>query len=531
MLKARAAGMRPEESRPPGIARSMDTSFKPAFLLMSGRVLGFAASFCIPIVFVRIFTQSEFGTYKQLFLIYATLYSIAQVGMAESLFYFLPLAPEKGGRYSVNSLLALAVAGLGCLAVLGTGGSQISHWLNNSALSGHTALIGIYLLLMLISSVLEIAMISRKQYPWAALSYALSDLVRAALYILPVVFLRKLEWLLLGAVLFATLRLGASLAYIGREFGRELRPDPVLLRKQLAYAVPFEMAVVADTLQSNFHQYAVSYYFDAATFAIYSVGCLQIPLVEFLASSAANVMMVRMAEEVREGRSPGVLALWHDTTRKLAVVFFPLVGLLLLNAREIIAILFTEAYRASIPIFAISSTGVLLASFMTDAVLRVYAQTHVLFLINVVRLVLVAAFINWFLSAFGLWGAVLVTLLATAVGKGWALARMKSLMHTRLSRILPWRRLAAILTISAVAGLPPLLIKTTFQMPTLALASTTSLLYAASYLALLRQFGLVSEGKELALARWLRGWAAGVARAGAVPQDPQRTPPARVRAR
>ena len=34
--------------------------------------------------------RAEFGTYKQLFLIYATLFGVAQLGMAESLYYFIP---------------------------------------------------------------------------------------------------------------------------------------------------------------------------------------------------------------------------------------------------------------------------------------------------------------------------------------------------------------------------------------------------------------------------------------------------------
>lgn len=59
--------------------------FRPAIILMSGRTLAFVASFAMPIVLVRLFSQSEFGTYKQLFLIYTTLYAVAQCGLAESL--------------------------------------------------------------------------------------------------------------------------------------------------------------------------------------------------------------------------------------------------------------------------------------------------------------------------------------------------------------------------------------------------------------------------------------------------------------
>src|SRR5712691_6493775 len=132
----------------------MESIFKPVFVLMSGRALGFVAAFAIPVVLARVFDQSEFGTYKQLFLVYSTLYCIAQVGMAESLFYFLPAATWFGGRYALNAMLVLSIAGAACLALLWSVQSTIAYWLNNGALIGYIPLIGLYLLLMLASTVL-----------------------------------------------------------------------------------------------------------------------------------------------------------------------------------------------------------------------------------------------------------------------------------------------------------------------------------------------------------------------------------------
>ena len=85
-----------------------DAISKPAFLLVVGRTIGFAASFIIPVLLVRTFNQAEFGTYKQLFLIYGTLYGLAQFGMAESLYYFVPRKPQEAGPYIANTLITLA---------------------------------------------------------------------------------------------------------------------------------------------------------------------------------------------------------------------------------------------------------------------------------------------------------------------------------------------------------------------------------------------------------------------------------------
>ena len=58
-------------------------------------------------------------------------------------------------------------------------------------------------------------------------------------------------------------------------------------------------------VQANLHHYVVASRFDPATFAIYAVGCLQIPLVDVMTTSSANVMMVKMAEDGFDTPGPG----------------------------------------------------------------------------------------------------------------------------------------------------------------------------------------------------------------------------------
>src|SRR5437870_8789353 len=94
---------------------SNDSTFRPAFTLMSGRVAAFAITFLTPVLLVRVFSQAEFGPYKQFTLITYTLFLIGQLGLAECLFYFLPRDPEAGARYALNSVVMLGLSGSICL--------------------------------------------------------------------------------------------------------------------------------------------------------------------------------------------------------------------------------------------------------------------------------------------------------------------------------------------------------------------------------------------------------------------------------
>jgi O-antigen/teichoic acid export membrane protein len=490
--------------------------FKPAFMLMSGRALGFVAAFAIPVVLVRVFDQTEFGTYKQLFLLYTTLYGIAQLGMAESLYYFLPTAPAQRGSFILNSLLALGLAGLACLAVLCGGAGWLGRWFHNPDLPAYVPLVGAYLLLMLMAAVFEIVMITRRHHLFAFGAYALSDLIRASLFIVPALVFHNLMAVFLGAAAFAALRLSTVLVYLRREFPRRPPFDWSLMKRHLGYAMPFALAVSLESAQTNLHMYVVSSYFTTATFAIYSVGCLQVPLVDFLMTSTSSVMMVQMSEDLREGRREAARELWLDTTRKLAMVFACLVGGLIVTAHQLIVLLFTSNYAASAPLFSVWTLSMLFAAIMTDSVLRVHADTRFLILLNIIRLAVVAVAIGLFLKWFGLMGAVLVTLLSTLTAKGVGIARVRKLLGCGFRQVLPWKSLASILAITGAAMLPAILLKPVLGLPLLASFLVSGALFTLGYAALLWFCGPLKDSERRVVVQWLQSpvsWVSGNRRA------------------
>jgi O-antigen/teichoic acid export membrane protein len=419
-----------------------DAIARPAVLLVIGRTIGFALSFAIPVVLARVLGLADFGTYKQIFLIWTTVFGLAQLGFAESLYYFLPHRPELGGRYVANAVLSLTALGGLAIALLIALAPALGGWLDNAWLSEHLWLLGVFVALTLISAVFEIVLISRQRYLGAAVAYAASDVLKMICIVAPVVMLGGLDWVLPGAVAFAGLRVGWMAWQLWRELGPSLRPDLTLWREQVAYALPFALAVSLEVVQANLHQYVVAARVDAAAFAIYAVGCLQIPLVDVVAISTGNVLMVKMAEA--RGDKPAALSLWHDTICRIALVIFPLTAFLLIAAREIIVTLFTASYLPSVPVFTLWSLTILPSVFCVDAVLRVYAQTRFLLIMNVARLAIVGSLIVWCLSAFGLNGAVIVVLIATVLSRLMGIVRIASLLDAPLRDALPYGRLAAI---------------------------------------------------------------------------------------
>ena len=464
---------------------------RPAALLVTGRVVGLVASFGIGIVLARLFAPATFGTYKQFFLLYGTLYGLAQLGMAESLYYFVPRNAARMPRYVCNALLTLGVAGLACLGALYAWRTQIAGWLTNPGLADYMVLAGLFLTFMLMSTVLEIVMVSRKKHMMAAVTYACSDIIRTLFFIAPAFLFVSLRAVFIGATAFAALRVLLVVVAIWRQYGREFRVDLGLWREQLAYALPFALAVGVEVIQQNYHQYVVASMFDAATFAMYAVGCLQIPLVDMIMTSTVNVMMVKMAEDQLHGEA--TVALWHETICRLAFLMVPLSVFLFVVARELIVALYTATYAASVPIFMVWALTILPSIFAVNAVLRVFAQTRFLLVMNLMRLAMVAVLIGWFLSTFGMSGAVLVTLVSTLLVNLVGVGRIAHLLHLPFSRTLPWTRLGGIFVRAGVAAVPVIwLTRESSLAPVVALGASGAA-YAAIYFGLSYFAGLKAD--------------------------------------
>lgn len=485
-------------------SRPLDALFRPAMVLMVGRMLGFIVSFAIPMILVRIFDQTDFGTYKQLFLIFATLFGVAQMGMAESLYYFLPSQSKNAGRFVVNSIITLGTLGLGSLVGLWLFRFELAELMNNPALAELMLPVGLYLLFMLMAVVLEIIMTVRKQYFAASSTYAITDLGRAIFYLCPLLIVADLRALMVGAVVFALARLVVTLVYVGREFGADLKADRAAFTEQARYALMFGIAGIIGSAKGTFHQFAVSNAFDAATFAIYAVGCLQIPIANYLMMSTSNVLMVSMRERLLAEDMDGVNAAWLDGNRKLALIFFPMVAALIVMAHPFIVLLFTEEYVASVPIFVVWTLSMLLVALLTDSALRVFALNRFLVFENVVALILVVLFLPWSMVEYGLMGAVVVTLLASAVVKVLALERVRRALKVDFAGLLPWKALALTALLSVLAALPAWLLVATLEAPEIVILAVSGPTYVLCYYLLLRRFGPLQADEQEQLSQWVQ---------------------------
>ncbi|MBI3802514.1 MAG: oligosaccharide flippase family protein [Nitrospirae bacterium] len=478
---------------------------KQALTLIFGRGLSSAFTFLIPIILARYLNPTEYGTYKQIFLVYSSLFMILPFGIIQSLYYFIPKEPERMKTYLIQAFLFLQFSGLVALLFVAFFGKTIAGYFNNPELAPYLFQMGIFIFLMLSSAYFEALLISSQKIVQASALGFLSEAAKTACMLLPLIWSHRLTDLMWGMNAFAFVRFCGVLVYVIR--GYSLRWRDVhwsTLRKQLAYSVPFGFAVILQATQDKFHQYVVAYSYSAAVFAVYSVGMFQLPLVELIYTPMSQLMIVRMSSLRQRATREEIISLWFDITKKLAMVFFPAFVFLQVVAHDLIVLLFTPTYLSSVPLFRIALFSLLTAIFLTEGVLRAYADTTFILKITFMKLVLTLLFIFPLLSWFGLSGGVLTLTLVLVIAKVTMLWKVARLIPLSLSALLPWRDLLSIGIFSVFCAVP------VFFMGRIGTASPawmvllSATVYTVFYLVFLFGSHLITFDEKREIARMVR---------------------------
>jgi O-antigen/teichoic acid export membrane protein len=503
---------------------------------MAAKTFAMACTVALPLILVRHMSQAEFGLYKQAFLVVTTAYTILPLGFSLSAFYFFPREPARKSGVVLHIILFHTFVGVAAAAWLALQPELVSALFRHGDLEQHGAELAVLILLMCASTFLEFVAIANQETRLAAILIAVLQMTRAMALVSAAVVWGTLSSLLAAAILHGVFQLGVSLAYAGSRFRNVWRGfDRSLLLSQLAYAMPYGAAALLWWVRMDLHHYWVAYQFSAAEYAIYAVGCFQLPLLGILRESIGGVMIPRVSELQQASRRAEILDLLARSARRLATFYLPVAAGAVVLAPEIIALLFTRQYADSVPIFMINAALIPLATIAlaSDAVLRAYAEHryYVLRLRAVLTVLLVLGL--WVLvDRFGLLGAILAVAgfeLAERAIMGWKTGAILGVTRADLGFFRDIGKVS--LATLGATGVAVIVRGGLSEAAVLVVLAAVGLAFSATYVLLLLALAVPTEDerdfvrRQLGRLSWLRGT---VVRAShGSPEPPNEEPPTR----
>lgn len=409
----------------------------------------------IPLVLARGLSLPDYGTYKQLFLIFSTLFFIVPFGMVQGIYFFLPRSDVRR-PYVTHVLMYLAVVGVAAAAAIVLGSGEVARLFHNPALVRFRWPLAIYTGALVGAAPLEISLTAQNKTKQSAICYLISDSTRALALTVPVLLGRGLTGAMDASALYAVLRWGVALAVLipgtkGPWFSR------AQLKAQVHWALPFGFAMAIAIPQQWMHQYVVSALVTPKMFALYAVGCFQLPIVNLLYTPTSEVLMVRIGELEKANRLAEGLEAFREAVGKLSLVFLPCAAFLWAASPEFIGAMFGAKYLPAVPIFRVSVVGIVLAIFPLDGALRARNCTRHILFSYAVKMAVTVPLVLWLVHRMGMIGGIISWAVAECVGKAvlavrvpWALSAPGERIRAR--RLVPWRELFRAACAAALAA-------------------------------------------------------------------------------
>ena len=343
--------------------------------LLFAKVVGFAFSFLLPLLVVRFLTQEKVGVYRQVFQVIANANAILPLGVAISAYYYLSREIERRASAVFNILIFnFVTGGLACLTLFFFP-QLIGNIFHSEEITRLAPRIGVVIWFWVISSFLETAAIANQEARIATVFIILAQFTKTLLMVSAVILFATVEAFVYAAMIQAVLQTIVLLVYLNSRFPKFwTKFDFKFLCEQLAYALPFGLAGLLWTLQTDIHNYFVGYKFSASDYAIYAYGCFELPLIAMISESVTSVLIPRMSQLQAKNDKREMIRLTMRAMQKLAFFYFPIYLFLVITAQTFITTLFTRNFAASVPIFLINITLMPFYIWIVDPIVRSYKE-------------------------------------------------------------------------------------------------------------------------------------------------------------
>ncbi len=341
---------------------------------MVASALKYGVGFVLPMVVVRLMSQTEYGTYRQLALVTNFATALAVLGLPASVYYFYSRAHRP--TLIAQTQLALFVSGAIAALIVALGASRIGASMHNPQL---VTLLPLYALSIGFSVPGELftpVMISQGRY---GLAVGL-DIIAMVFRVTGVVAILLLGYGLYGVVVvlvvFALFRLLSRNLWLLRGHDTLMKATwkSQFVRSQIAYGLPLMLGGSIVIFGSMIDKAIVALSFKPVDYAIYAVGALELPLDTIFQASVANVLRAELPPLVTQRRFAEIVQIWRESVRKLALIILPSFVFLACFSHRFIVTLFTARYEASVPVFQIYILAIPLNCFVLSMVPQVFGK-------------------------------------------------------------------------------------------------------------------------------------------------------------
>lgn len=430
----------------------------PLFLLSS---FSSFANLFLPIILVRIITPSDMGIYKIFFLHLSILpFLFLTGGPANSVYYWIGKEKESRDLY-IQSCWTLTTALSALILIIG--------FPLSSYFSDYLGIEYQYIVYMLIAAFMwvpsshyaECSVASGKTLMGSIYGTSF-DLAKVILFILAAYFLKDIKYIfiihasLMTIKFITTFILGSKNNYIS------LKIDIQKIKDVFWYSFPISLSGLLGFFVDKIDMLILSGQLTTEEFAFYSMGCLIIPPLYILDTSVQKVLIPNLSRSYIKQEFEVAISYYRKAISDLSFLIIPAMFGLIVFAKPIITLLYTDKYQDSVIFLQIFSLSYILNLIPHDAVPRATGKSS--WILKIYLITTPLSLICVFLSAkyFGAKEALITALILKLLPKLVGVIYSASIMNWKVMEMFPWKRIFIFFTISGILSFISIILRNQF---------------------------------------------------------------------
>ena len=377
-----------------------------AYLFVS-KIIEYGIRILLPVFLVRILTKADFGLYYQFFLFQIMIQTLFQMGVNQSLYFFIPRDPRNSGSYFINSLMLNVILFGTAYFILGIFRTTIADFLGMPVLEMFFWSLAGYSLLAMLNVSAQVYLTARKLIIQSAVFVILRQVLASTATLIVAYLTHDLRIIVLALVLSRVVSLILVISYIHFiQHGFRAERYFFGIWNQVRYGLVLGVAGMLWTFLMRFPEMTVSKFYDIETYAVYAAGCRQIPILQFFSQSIAAVALVKFAQLEKENDWANIRKLWDKILGSMYAVGIPVTIFFLLVSKPLIVLMFTEDYVEAVPIFQINAIAMLYIILNPTLVLRAMDRNDISVKVNLGTMILLPPALYAGMKLFGLSGII-----------------------------------------------------------------------------------------------------------------------------
>ncbi|MEK6623591.1 MAG: oligosaccharide flippase family protein [Bdellovibrionota bacterium] len=472
-----------------------EKNFENMLILSGGKFFGFFLTFLIPFFLSRWLTIEDYGTYKQIILLWMVFLQIQNLGMDLGLFYFVKTDPRNAPIFSLNVAAANLATTLLTIGALLFFSGQISNLLNNSQLATYIPYFCLVLLFSIPAQHFEHYLVSMDKIKWAFILEGLHEISKSCIIIMGFLFYNSLKTVLLMLSLLYLIKLCILICFnisLIKRHHINLSTGAAYLLKQVAYGFPLGIARIISAI-IYFDKLIISFMYSVVQFTVYSVGCFEIPFVHTVLNTIWELASLEMVVARNTNDHQRLIALMRDTLRKIAILSIPIALFCIVFGKEIIIFIFSATYKNSVPYFRLFMLTFVANAFDCELLFRVCRENTVFLKIQVLNLLLTLLMMIFLGMIYGPLGALAGKIIAASISLIVMFKSVRRFLGVPLSEFLPWANIVWITLLCAFLSSSTYIFTTLAGMSGVLQLSFAATIYFVSVFLILSSFGIVSE--------------------------------------